>query len=65
LKRKLAWQLVEEDKTLSLTPEQKKEVKETIKKAGNEVKEYLRNIYRIVLLPSRDKFTEIDLGIVT
>ena len=65
LKRKLAWQLVEEDKTLSLTPEQKKEVKETIKKAGNEVNEYLRNLYRIVLLPSRDNFTEIDLGIGT
>jgi len=65
LKRKLAWQLVEEDKTLSLTIGQKKEVKETIKKAGNEVKECLRNLYRIVLLPSRDKFTEIDLGIVT
>jgi len=63
LKRKLAWQLVEEDKNLSLTPEQKREVKDKIKKAENEAKEHLRNLYRIVLLPSKDIFTEIDLGI--
>ncbi len=65
LKRKLAWQLIEADKNLSLTPEQKREVKDKIKKAENEAKEYLRNLHRIVLLPSRDNFTEIDLGIVT
>ena len=65
LKRKLAWQLVEADKNLSLTPEQKREVKEKIKKAENEVKEHLRNLYRIVFLPSKDNFTEIDLGVPT
>ncbi|NQE46165.1 hypothetical protein C5S31_09110 [ANME-1 cluster archaeon GoMg2] len=65
LKRKLAWQLVEGDKNIGLTFEQRREVKEKIKKAENEVKEFLRNLYRIVLLPSKDKFTEIDLGIPT
>jgi len=48
-----------------LTPEQKKEVKEKIKKAENEAKEHLRNLYRIVFLPSKDNFTEIDLGVPT
>ncbi|RLG32297.1 hypothetical protein DRN97_07720 [Methanosarcinales archaeon] len=65
LKRKLAWQLVEADKNLSLTPEQNREVKEKIKKAENEVKEHLRNLYRIVFLPSKDNFTEVDLGVPT
>jgi hypothetical protein len=65
LKRKLAWQLVEGDKNIGLTFEQRREVKEKLKKAENEVKELLRNLYRIVLLPSKDKFTEIDLGIPT
>lgn len=65
LKRKLAWQLVEEDKTLSLTIEQRREVKDKIKKAENEAKEHLRNLYRIVLLPSKGNFKEIDLGIPT
>jgi len=65
LKRKLAWQLLEADKNLSLTPEQKREVKDKIKKAENEAKEHLRNLYRIVFLPSKDNFTEIDLGVPT
>ncbi len=65
LKRKLAWQLVEADENLSLTPEQKKEVKAKTKKTEIEAKEHLRNLYRIVLLPSKDGFTEIDLGIPT
>ncbi|MCW3133018.1 MAG: hypothetical protein N2V78_01630, partial [Methanophagales archaeon] len=65
LKRKLAWQLVEADEKLSLTPEQKKEVKAKTKKTEIEAKEHLRNLYRIVLLPSKDGFTEIDLGIPT
>jgi hypothetical protein len=65
LKRKLAWQLVEGDKNIGLTFEQRREVKEKLKKAENEVKELLRNLYRIVLLPSKDRFTEIDLGIPT
>ena len=63
LKGKLAWQLIEADKTLSLTPEQGKEVKDKIKNAENEAKEHLRHLYRIVLLPSKDNFKEIDLGI--
>jgi len=61
LKRKLAWQLVEADKNLSLTPEQKREVKEKIKKAENEVKEHLRNLYRIVFLPSKEKLAPLSL----
>lgn len=65
LKKKIAWQLIDEDKTLSLTPAQRKEVKERIRKAESEVREQIGRLYRIVLLPSKDGFKEIDLGIPT
>jgi hypothetical protein len=63
LKRKKAWYYVDTDKNLSPTPEQRKEVKENLKNAENAVKEHLRDLYRIVLLPLKDGFKEIDLGI--
>jgi hypothetical protein len=63
LKRKKAWYYVDTDKNLSPTPEQRKEVKENLKKAENNVKEHLRDLYRIVLLPVKEGFKEIDLGI--
>jgi hypothetical protein len=65
LKEKLAWRLIEEDKTLSLTPEQKREAGNGIKKAEREAKERIRSLYRILLLPSKDGFKEINLGIPT
>ena len=65
LKKKLAWQLIEKDKTLRITGEQRKEIKDRVKKAEMEAKERTRGLYRIVLLPSKDEFKEIDLGIPT
>jgi hypothetical protein len=63
VKRKKAWYYVDTDKNLSLTFEQRKEVKENLKKAENDAKEHLRDLYRIVLLPVKEGFKEIDLGI--
>jgi hypothetical protein len=65
LKKKLALQLIDRDKTLHVSDEQKREVKERIKKAEAEEKEQLRNLYRLVLVPSKGGFKEIDLGIPT
>jgi predicted component of viral defense system (DUF524 family) len=65
LKKKLAWQLIEKDKTLRITGEQRKEIRDRTKKAENDVKEYVRDLYRTVLLPLKDEFKEIDLGIPT
>ena len=65
LKKKLAWQLIEKDKILRITDEQRKEIRDRTKKAEMEVKERVRGLYRIVLLPSTDEFKEIDLGIPT
>ncbi|MEM3255972.1 MAG: DUF499 domain-containing protein [Thermoplasmatales archaeon] len=65
LKEKLAWHFIEEDKTLHITDEQRKEVRAKIKKAEDEVKERIRSLYRLILLPSKNEFKEIDLGIPT
>lgn len=65
LKKRIAWNLIEKDKTLNLTSEQKKETKNRIKAAENEVNERIRYLYRTILLPSKDGLKEIDLGIPT
>jgi len=65
LKRKLGWSLIENDKTLTLTTEQKKNVKERIKKAENESRDNLRELYRLLYIPARKGLHEIDLGIPT
>jgi len=65
LKKKLAWQLIEKDKNLHITEEQKKEIKYRAKKTEMEAKDCIRGLYRTVLLPSRDDYKEIDLGIPT
>jgi len=62
LKKKLAWQLIEKDKTLRLTEAQKKEVKENIKTAETDSKENIRDLYRIVFVLAKDGLKEIDLG---
>ncbi len=65
LKKRLAWQLIDGDKSLRLTKEQIKEVKDRIKNAEDEAKYRIRTLYRIVLIPSKDGFKQIDLGIPT
>jgi predicted AAA+ superfamily ATPase len=64
-REKLAWQYIEKDKTLHISDEQRKEVREKIKKIESEVKERIRNFYRILLVPLKDGFKQIDLGIAT
>lgn len=65
LKEKIAWEMIEKEGMENLNDQQKKEVKENIKKKIEEEIERLRNFYRIVLLPCKDGFKEIDLGIST
>lgn len=64
LKRKIAWKKIEEDKKLHLTDEQKKEVVNNIEKAKGDTKRQIRELYRILLVPSKER-SEIDLGIPT
>ncbi len=65
LKKKIAWRYIKSDKNLHLTEEQKKEVENSVKTTENEAKRQVRELYRTVLVPSKDGFKEIDLGIPT
>lgn len=67
IKDKLAWQLIENDKSLNLNDEQKKEVKNKLKKLEGDTKSKIRTLYRYIFLFSKEKegFEKIDLGIST
>ncbi|GER93796.1 DUF499 domain-containing protein [hot springs metagenome] len=65
VKKRLAYDSVEQDKSLSLTDEQRKEIRKEIKNIEDGLKDSLRRFYRIVAVPDRTGFKTEDLGIPT
>ena len=65
LKRKIAFEYIEQDKSLTLTDDQKKEVRKEIKKLESGLLESLRRYYCMLALPAKDGFKEYPLGIPT
>lgn len=65
LRRKIAYERIEDGKDLSLSDEQRQEVKRELKKAQDGLKESVRRLYRMVAIPDRKGFREADLGIPT
>ncbi|MFC2125661.1 ATP-binding protein [Bacteroidota bacterium] len=65
LKRKIAFENISTDKHLNLSDDQKKEVKDEIKKIEPLLKESIRRLYRMVAIPDKDGFKVKDLGIPT
>ena len=65
LKRKIAFDTILKDQHLQLTEEQKKDVKEEIKKLQTPLKEAVRRLYRMIAIPEKDGYKEKDLGIAT
>jgi len=65
LKMKLACEAIDEDKTLNLSEEQKKENRKELKNAESRLSESIRRLYRLVGVPAKEGFKEIDLGIPT
>ncbi len=65
LKRRIAYGLIKDDKNLNLSDEQKRTVLNEYKKAVENSIEALRKYYKLVALPTRDGFKEIDLGVPT
>lgn len=63
--RKIANEHIESDKNLSLSEEQKKEIRKELKKAETGLKESIRRFYRMVAVPHKEGFKDIDLGIPT
>jgi hypothetical protein len=65
LRKKLAWEEIERDKNLELTPDQKERVKENIKTLNENIIERIKSVYRIIYLPNKDEPERIDLGAPT
>jgi hypothetical protein len=64
-KRKLAFEQIEGDKTLTLSDEQKKDVRNSVRREDDNLRDALRRLYRLVYVPSKDGLTEVDIGIPT
>lgn len=65
LRRKIAWEQIQNDKTLKLTDEQKREVSNNLKRESDNLRDSLRRYYRLAYAPARDGIKEVDLGIPT
>jgi len=65
VKRKVAYEYIERDKNLNLSEEQKKEVKQELKRVDSGQKESVRRLYRMLSIPSKEGSKETDLGIPT
>lgn len=65
VRKVLAYRAMDGDPTLSLTTEQRKEIKEALRKLDSDLAEGIRRLYRQVLVPARTGWKEFDLGIPT
>lgn len=65
LKKMKAYEGIENDKTLTLTEDQKKEIKNELRKSENLVSESIRRLYRNIAIPTKDGYKTEDLGIPT
>ncbi|NLJ48205.1 MAG: DUF499 domain-containing protein, partial [Candidatus Atribacteria bacterium] len=63
LRKKIAYQRIENDPHLALSEEQKKQVRDSLKKAGSEIRDNLRKVYRQIAIPAQDGLRFLDLGI--
>jgi hypothetical protein len=65
MKRRIAYEHVDVDKTLNLSDTQRNEIKSNLKKDTEALNDAIRRFYRLVYVPAKERFREIDLGIPT
>lgn len=65
LKKKMAYEQIEADRTLNLTSEQRTDVKNSLKRAQENLQDAVRRLYRILFIPTRDGLKDTDMGIPT
>ena len=63
LKKVIAYEEIQKDKSLNLSPAQGEEIAQALKQSGGMLENALRRDYRIVLIPAREGFSEEDLGL--
>ncbi len=65
IRKRLALEMIDSDKTLNLTSEDRQSVREGLKKAQEDLVEAVRRTYRQLFVPARDGLKAVDLGIPT
>lgn len=65
IRRFLAYQALQSDITLKLSPDQTSEIKSNLKRLEGDLAEGLRRLYRQMYLPARNGLKENDLGVPT
>lgn len=65
LRKYLAYQQIEKDKTVTLREEQRNKIKNEIKRIEGSLNQFIRDNYRIVAIPQKDGFKEEDIGVPT
>jgi len=65
MKRKIAYEHIEDDKTLKLTEEQRREIGKNLEKEQGNLNDAVRRLYRLVYVPSKEGVRELDIGIPT
>lgn len=65
LKKRLAYEQIEADKTLNLTNEQRMDIKNSLKRAQENLHDSVRRLYRILHIPTKDGLKDSDMGIPT
>jgi hypothetical protein len=65
LKRKIAYDNINQDKNLKLSAEQREEIRNKLKESESDIKESIRRLYRIIAIPVKDGLKDDDLGIPT
>ncbi len=65
IKRKLAFEALQEDSSLKLSDEQREEIRNSVKKEEENIHLKIREVYRILYVPQKNKLETLDLGVPT
>ena len=63
VKKIIAYEEIRKDSSLNLSDAQRKEIDATLKQSGSALNNALRQDYRTVLIPTKEGFSEEDLGV--
>jgi hypothetical protein len=65
LKKKMAYEQIEADKTLNLTSEQRTDIKNSLRRAQENLQDAVRRLYRVLYTPAKTGLKDSDMGIPT
>jgi hypothetical protein len=65
LKRKIAYEYIEQDQNLNLSEEQRKTIRKELRNTEGSLRELIRRLYRTIVTPVKDGLKDSDMGIPT